>query len=502
MQVAAQNPTGVYTPVQLNSSLPYRVEVRPYPMGQVDVPTLHSYAVGEHDGKFLFISGRTNGLHGFGCCDNPAENFPPQTQNGDVWVIDFANRQTWRRPLNDPSSGLSEAQILSLSPTNTQYQRLGDTLYITGGYGKTGDGPSGPEFGTFDRLTAIDIPGLSDWVMNGTGTAADHIRQIPSPVQEPDLFRVTGGAMYAINGRMHLVFGQNFEGPYTPFANGVYTREVRSFDIVDEGGSLSIQNVTRTTPSPQQENFHRRDLNVFPVLRPDGSGGTDYGLTALAGVFTAADEAWSVPVEIDDAGQPTMPDPNLPSTFQQGMNVYHSAKLGLYSQAGGEMHELLFGGITLQYLDETTGTIETDINLPFVNDITAVVVDPDGNYSQHHLGMFPELFDGQGRRLRFGTNADFLAAEDISNPDYQYENGVIRLDELSGETTLGYIFGGIVANAAHTRQSPGELSAGSNYVFEVVLITVPEPTALAMLLCGSTIFATGRCRSGGWRRSR
>jgi hypothetical protein len=172
------------------------------------------------------------------------------------------------------------------------------------------------------------------------------------------------------------------------------------------------------------------------------------------------------------------------------MNIYHSAKLGLFSEASGEMHELLFGGITLQYLDTTSGSIATDFGLPFVNDITAVVVDADGNYSQHHLGMFPELFDIQDRLLRFGANAEFLKAEGIAT----YENGVIQFDALSGETTLGYIFGGLVANAPHTQQNPGELSAGSNYVFEVVLIAVPEPTAVTLLLCGSILLAVSRFR--------
>ena len=127
-QAGAQNPSGIYSPVQLDSALPYRVEVRPYSMGQIDMPTLHSYAVGEYDGKFLFVSGRTNGLHGFDCCFNPGENFPPRRQNRDVWVVDFANKQTWSRPLDDAASGLTEAQILSLSPTNTQFYSKGDTL--------------------------------------------------------------------------------------------------------------------------------------------------------------------------------------------------------------------------------------------------------------------------------------------------------------------------------------------------------------------------------------
>jgi hypothetical protein len=478
LRAEAQNFTGIYSPVHLNSALPYRLELRPYSLGKSAVPTLHSYAVGEYDGKFLFISGRTNGLHGFDDDSNlPDTNFPPQYQNRDVWVIDFANRVTWRRSLDE--SQLTEAQILSLSATNNQFHQSQDNLYIAGGYGLFENG----NFGTFDALSSIDLPGLMGWVMTGSGDATDHIRQIHDPV-----FRVTGGAMRDINGRTHLVFGQDFQGAYNPHAEGLYTRQVRSFDIVDDGVNLAVQNVTMTTPD---EYYKRRDLNVFPVIRPDGAGGLDEGLTVLAGVFTPAGDAWSVPVEIDENGQPSMDDPADPATFQQGMNAYHSAKLGLFSELSGEMHEVLFGGITFQYLNPTTQTIEEDFELPFVNDITSVVVDANGEYSQHHLGFFPELFDSQNRRLRFGTNAEFLAAEGVP----LFDNGVIQLGELRGATSLGYIFGGIVANAPHTRVNPGELSAASNYVFEVVVFTIPEPATAALVALGCAMsLATCRLR--------
>jgi hypothetical protein len=470
-----------YSPVLLNSPLPYRVELRQYSMGQVDIPTLHSYAVGELGaGKFLFISGRTNGLHGFDCCTFPEGNFPPESQNRDVWVIDFPNKQTWRRSLNE--GGLTEQQILSLSPTNNQFYTKNDRLYITGGYGKTGETATGsPTFGTFDMLTAIDLPGLSNWVMGGPGTAAQHIRQIQSPA-----VKVTGGAMYEMGGRTHLVFGQDFNGIYSPFVNGFYTRQVRSFTINDDGVNLSIENVQSTAPNG---NFRRRDLNVFPVLRPDGMGGLEQGLTVLAGVFTSAGDAWSVPVEIDAQGNPTMANPADPNTFNQSMNVYHSAKLGFYSESREEMHELLFGGITLDYLDPSTQTIERDGNLPFVNDIAAIVVDENGNYSQHHLGFFPQIMNGDNV-LRFGANAEFLMAEGIPT----FENGVIDFDALQGKVTLGHIFGGIAANAPHTRSNPSALSAGSNYVFEVVIFVVPEPSALVLLAISGLLFTAARCR--------
>jgi hypothetical protein len=146
------------------------------------------------------------------------------------------------------------------------------------------------------------------------------------------------------------------------------------------------------------------------------------------------------------------------------------------------MHELLFGGISLQFLNETSGQIQTDEGLPFVNDITSIVIDSSGEYSQHHLGFFPELFDQDDKRLRFGANAEFLPAGGVPT----FSNGVIDLDQLVGETSVGFIYGGIETNSPHTRFVPGARSGASNHVFEVVIIAVPEPGA-GLLLASAVV---------------
>jgi len=446
------NQTAALSPVNLSPNLPYRIDVRPVSFGTADLPTLQSYAVGNYDGKWLLISGRTNGLHGFNA-SAPDQNFPTQYQNRDVWVIDIANKQSWHRSLDDASSGLTPAQIASLAPVNNQFYQSGNELYMTGGYGTNELG----NFVTFDTLSAINLPGLGNWVTSGNGTAAAHIRQIHDP-----LVQVTGGDMEVMNGKTHLVFGQDFEGPYVPNSAGIYTQQVRSFNIVDNGISLSIANVSSSVPNSV---YRRRDLNIFPTIRPDGNG-VKPGLDALSGVFTATNGVWTVPVEIDAAGNPTMADPAAAGTFKQGMNNYHSAKLGLYSEAAGDMHEVLFGGISLQYLNTATNSIVTDNNLPFINDITSIKIDAAGNYTQNYLGEFPALYDLANNRLRFGTNAEFLMADGIET----FDNDVIKLDALNSVTTLGYIFGGIVANAPQVRVSPSTLSAASNQFFEVVYV--------------------------------
>jgi hypothetical protein len=469
--------------------LPYRISLREYDFGAGQLPGLHSYASGRYDGKWVLLAGRTNGVHDLD--QTGQQSFPAEFQNRDVWVIDPMSKQSWHRSLGDPStgvtdqvSGLTPAQIASLTPTNNQFAQVGNTLYVTGGYGlNTAD-----EFTTFDMLTALDLPGMVDWVVTGTGHAVDHMRQVVHPVAS-----VTGGAMYEMGGRMHIVFGQDFEGPYSPRSGGAYTRQVRSFDIVDDGINLAIANVVQT---PSASAYRRRDLNVVPVIRPDGAGGTTEGLVALSGVFTSGFGAWTVPVEIDADGNPSMADPNSAATFKQGFNGYHSAKLGMYSEASGAMHQILFGGISVQYIDEVLGEVVTDNEMPFVNDVTSVVIDSSGIYSQHHLGYFPEILDSGGKRWRFGANAEFFAADGVET----FDNGVIKLDHLNGQTTLGYIFGGIMTNGPHTRGFPDVTSTSSYHVFEVVLVPVAEPQTCVLAVVALSIHAG--CRAGSIGSSR
>jgi hypothetical protein len=467
----AQHQTDTFTPVNVGSSQPWQVSLRRYDFGAADKPTLQSFAAGMYDGKWVMLAGRTNGIHGFG--QSGSQNFPPAAQNKEVWVVDPVTKQTWRRSLAT-DTGITPMQLAHLSSTNTQFAQVGSRLYITGGYAS---GPAG--FQTYNFLSSIDLPKLTDWVMNGTGTATGAIRSI-----NDEGFRVTGGAMYPMNGRMHLVFGQNFTGGY-PGGSGVYTQQVRSFDIIDDGTNLSIENYSATTPDP---NYRRRDLNVYPVVHRNTTGGLDIGVEALSGVFTLSNGAWTVPVYVNDSGQASMRDPAAPNAFKQAMNNYHSAKLGLYSEQADSMHEVLFGGITLHYYDENTQSFVRDDGLPFTNQITQVNKDSDGNYTQDLIGEFPVLLDQQGNRLRFGAGAEFFPADGVPT----YDNGVIQLDALMGPTVLGYVYGGIFANAPHTQGVTGAVSGASNEIFEVIYTPVPEPGAAAATVLALVVVCLSR----------
>lgn len=459
----AQNQTDNVSPVVIDGSLPYHIDLVRYAVGLADMPTLHSFAKAQWDGKWLLIGGRTNGLHAF--TQNGFVNFPPAFQNRDVWVVDPVNGESWSRSLADISSGLSLAEVDSLAVTNNQFYQDGDRLYLTGGYGLQTDF----DYVTFDALTSINVPGLMNWVQGSDGTAADEIKQIHDP-----LFAVTGGAMLPIDGRTHLVFGQDFQGDYTPFGNGVYTNQVRSFTIVETDDSLTVQDVSQSFPN---ENYRRRDLNVVPIVRAAEDGSLHEEIRAYSGVFTPAGGAWTVPVEINTQGEPSMLDPGDDAAFKQAMNGYHSAKLGLYSEASDEMHSLLFGGISLNYYDATTQTLVQDDMLPFIDQSTSIVIDNLGNYTQYLLPTeFPEILDEQsGNKLLFGTNAEFMIADGIPT----YPNGVIRMDEMTEPTTLGYILGGISADQPHRGNT-----AASGWIFEVQYsptISVPEPNSPPLL---------------------
>jgi hypothetical protein len=194
-------------------------------------------------------------------------------------------------------------------------------------------------------------------------------------------------------------------------------------------------------------------------------------------------------VEIAPDGVPSMPDPADPDTFKQGMNGYHSAKIGLYSDRSGESHTLLLGGISLQYYDQSAGAFVNDYLLPFINQNTAIVIGPDGRYEQHLLSEeFPALFDDDGNRLRFGANAEFMLAEGVPT----YDDGeTIRMDLLTGPTVLGYVYGGIFSTSGNFGRT-----GASNTVFEIIYTPVPEPSAAFVLAatCAGFIAIRRCCR--------
>ena len=443
------NQTDELSPVLPESGLPFRIEIE---KAGFQLPEgVHSGVVGLYQGKWILIAGRHDGMHGFG--NDP---FPQITQNKRIYVVNPATGVVQSRSLTDPGSGLNLQQIDTLSVTSPQGYQENNTLYMSGGYGI--DTATGT-FGTKAVLTAIYLPGIVQWVTqpDNSNTVLKNIRQIYNPI-----FQISGGMMAKLGNLTQLVFGQNFTGVYTDGSNGEYSQQVRQFLLKDADGQFYVD-IQPSRPSNPDPNFRRRDLNIPVLLNHNNL--LHYGLVAYAGVFTLAGGAWTVPVVINETGEPQMANPVLPSTFKQAMNQYVCATAGLYSRKYSSMYNLFFGGISYGYY--TNGVFQTDSELPFINQVTTIQMDKSGNFTQYLMNsqypVIPSTGANPGNPLLFGAGAYFIASNIL-----QYPNGVINLDNIRKPTVIGYIVGGIQSTVPNTNVITD--STASAYIFKVTLV--------------------------------
>lgn len=109
-------------------------------------PGLHSYAYAQHNGKWLIIGGRKEGIH----ARQPFASFPATKNNTDIYVVDIISRQFWQAPLENLPATLKE----QLSSTNINFYQQDDTLYLVGGYGYSA---SAADHITFPNLTTLIV---------------------------------------------------------------------------------------------------------------------------------------------------------------------------------------------------------------------------------------------------------------------------------------------------------------------------------------------------------
>ena len=330
----AQNQTATLSPILSSNAVPFSIQIEP---AGFSLPSgLQSFVTGTSSGKWLLLAGRINGLHGF---DNTSSNFPPNTQNTTVFVVDPTSQTVTTRSLTNQESGLTQAQIDLLSVTAAQSYQSRNTLYISGGYGID---TATTNFTTKAALTAIDVPGLIHWVASPTNgeTAAQYIRQIFDP-----MFQITGGVMMEASRRHALlVFGQDFEGAVGPSSNGTYSEQIRRFRIIDRGTRLSAV-AQKTQPKSPDPNYRRASLNVVPIIERGRQR-----FVAFSGAFTLTDGIWTIPVEIGRNGTSRMANPTIRcdrnGAFSQYlMNAGYPVILSTGSNPG---NQLLFGaGATL-----------------------------------------------------------------------------------------------------------------------------------------------------------
>ncbi len=445
--VHADNQTNTLSPIYPESLLPFTIIIEQMnfqlPVG------LHSGMIGIYKGLWIFIAGRTNGLHGFG-----ADPFPVAAQNTMIYVVNPASGTIFSRSLH--TSDLTQQQIDSLSVTSPQGYQDNNTLYMTGGYGI--DTLTGA-FTTKPILTAFNLPGIVKWTMgDNSKQLSAYIQQIIHP-----MFQITGGEMLKLGNVSQLVFGQNQDGVYNPADSGIYSEQIRRFQISNVNGQL-FANFYPSLPTLPDPNYRRRDLNVMPAIFSVNNR-LQYGMIAYAGVFTETTGVWTVPVVMDQNGTPSMANPLLSTTFKQGMNQYVSATAGLYSQRTKSMYNIFFGGISYGFY--SGGTFQTDSEIPFINQVTTVKMDQNGNFTQYLMNsQYPVILStsvNPGNQLLFGAGAYYIHAN-----IQRYANGVINIDNIRKPTVIGYIAGGIMSTLPNTNTDAD--SNGSPYVFKVTLV--------------------------------
>src|SRR5437016_26869 len=79
----ADNQTPTLSPILSSNNVPFRIQIEE---ASFSLPSgLQSYIVATNGGKWLLLAGRINGLHSF---NNNSSNFPANTQNTTVFVVD------------------------------------------------------------------------------------------------------------------------------------------------------------------------------------------------------------------------------------------------------------------------------------------------------------------------------------------------------------------------------------------------------------------------------
>jgi hypothetical protein len=402
------------------------------------MPGLQSFAWGQHQGQWLLIGGRTDGLHR----RQPFAAFDTIDANRKLYLVD---------PVAGTVASASTASLPTplreqLSSANFEYYQADTLLYVIGGYAYA---RSAGKHVTHARLSVLHLPGLCAAIRAGT-PLGPHIRTL-----EDERLRITGGQLGYLDGRFLLIGGHKFMGEYNPigpdFATGFvqeYSNAIRSFRIVDADGQLHLADYREVVDTLR---LHRRDYNLVPQIFP----GDSLGYTVFSGVFQYTDRIpWLDAVDVrGDSFQ-------VVQGFEQLLEQYHCARVAGYDSRTGAMHSVFLGGIGRYYFNKNGGLVD-DINVPFVQTISRVTRSADGQLQEFDTGLRMPGY--------LGAAAEFIPAEGLP----MVAPLIIDLSALRGPTRIGSIVGGIVAKENNFFfENEGKQSTASTRVYDVILTPI------------------------------
>ena len=413
----------------------FKLEIEPITIS--NAPKIHSYSWGmDSNYKWLITGGRIDGLHQ----RQPFAAFLEKDNNKNAFVIDVENNKVYSKSLSTLPVSLFE----QLQSTNQEFYQRDGILYIFGGYGYSA---SKAKHVTFPYLTAIDVNGLTNAIINNLAIDV-FFRQI-----EDSIFAVTGGQIGYLDSVFYLVGGQLFDGSYNPMGpdhgpgfTQIYTEEIRKFKIEDDRTSIVIKNYEAIFDADE---LHRRDYNMAPQIFPNG----EYGFTAFSGVFQKnVDLPFLNTVDITSSNYFVKPD------FNQYLSQYHSAKLPMYDSISNTMQTIFFGGMSQFTLDDNN-LLKEDQDVPFVKTISKISRFKDGSMKEIKLPVDMPTLVGSGAEFIPHHNSLF------------WKNEIVRVNQIPQEKTLiGYIYGGIESSAKNIFFiNNGSQSSASNVIFKVYI---------------------------------
>lgn len=422
----------LYFFLPLSAQTPFTVSLNPIKIEGLG--GVQSYAVGQHNGYWLIVGGRLDGLHR----RQPFATFDEAGHNNRLMVVHPEQGKVWYADLAKLNEDLQE----QLSSTNMEFYQEGDTLICIGGYGiskKVNDHI------TFPFITVIDLDNTINAIIEGADFSA-YIKQY-----EDENFRITGGKLRKINDQFYLLGGQKFMGRYNPmgaeFGPGFIQEYLSGYKVFEMnfGAQFQYKLVDQQVDSVL---MRKRDFNAESIINAKG----EQEIVMYSGVFRPdVDLPWMNAVRVTKSGWSEV------ETFQQYFNHYHCPVVSLHDELSKENHTLFFGGIA-QYKFEN-GIPVQDNNVPFVNTISRVTSNAVSNTTEHVLPVNMTDY--------FGAAAEFIINPDV---DRYSNNVIIYKSEFKDSLLLGYVYGGIRSDRANIFfQNEGDLSEASPVIFEVYL---------------------------------
>ena len=376
------------------------------PISHANWPGLQSYALGEHNGEWLVVGGRQDGLHR----RQPWASFDAAGRNVNIYVLNPTTGQKWSVSVDSLPQPLKD----QWSSSNIQFEQHNGSLVLIGGYGITSTTNTHITFPVISRVhIAQAIAAVKN---NGLG-----LKQCVQ-WRTDERMAVTGGQLLWHDNAFVLAGGHRFDGAYNPMGHATYvqsyTHSVAFFSIQDSANTFKVGGYTAHVDSNL---LHRRDWNVLPIQKSQ----TQSYLVGYSGVFQpqvnlpytdgigiSADSVWLIP------------------GFSQLLNQYHTASLGIYDSIHDVFEAVFFGGIA-QYTPTASGGFASDLGVPFVKTVSAMRSAANG-WSEHVL---PVLMPGYR-----GSSAEFIP---LPTAPFNAE-GILQKSQLVGDSTaVGIIYGGI-----------------------------------------------------------